>query len=132
MSLSQIKCHETGTISAYTGYLIALTIDDSVKDVECAKLCGYVSKWIDAKYLLRCTFNIDLLSPGAVFSKVLQEDDTDILKAFTSLLRIVKDVNKLNDKPLEQWKTYSTIIKKITTTILGEKVENNYEMSKSA
>ena len=57
------------------------------------------------KILVRvCVYiNVDLL-----FSKVLQEDDIDILIAFTSLLRTVKDVNKLNDKLLEQWKTYST------------------------
>ena len=41
---------------AYTSHLIALTSDASVKDVDRAKLCGYVSKWIDAKYLLGCAF----------------------------------------------------------------------------
>ena len=112
---------------AYTSHLIALTTDGSVKDVDRAKLRGYVSKWIDAKYLLGCAFFVDLLSPCAIFSKVLQEDDIDILEAFTSLLRTVKDVNKLSDKPLEQWKTYSTTIKKVTTTISGGKVENNYQ-----
>ena len=57
------------------------------------------------------------------FSKVLQEDDIDILEAFTSLLRTVKAVNQLSDKPLEHWKTYNTTIKKITTTSSGGKAE---------
>ena len=57
---------------AYTSHLIALTTDGSVKDVDRAKLRGYVSKWIDAKYLLGCAFFVDLLSPCAIFSKVLQ------------------------------------------------------------
>ena len=71
---------------AYTNHLIALTTDSSVKDVDRAKLRGYVSKWIDAKYLLGCAFFVNLLSPCAILSKVLQEDDIDILEAFTSLL----------------------------------------------
>ena len=40
-------------------------------------------------------FFVDLLSPCAILSKVLQENDVDVLEAFTSLLRTVKDVNKL-------------------------------------
>lgn len=32
-------------------------------------------------------FFVDLLSPYAVFSKVMQSDDLDVLSAFTSLLR---------------------------------------------
>ena len=86
---------------AYTSHLIALNF---CKD---AKLHGYASKLIDAKYLLGCAFVImvclfvNLLSPYAIFLKVLQEDDIDIVEAFTSLLRTVKDVNKPSDKPLE-------------------------------
>ena len=70
-----------------------------------AKLQGYLRKWVDAKYLLGCDFYIDLSSPCAIFSKVMQEDDLDVLGAFTSLLRTVKEVNKLSSKPLEQWRT---------------------------
>ena len=51
----------------------------------------------------------------------------DILEAFTTLLRTVKDVNKLRDKPLEYCKTYSTTVKKIITTSSGGKAENNYQ-----
>ena len=70
-----------------------------------AKLQGYLRKWVDAKYLLGCDFYIDLSSPCAIFSKVMQEDDLDVLGAFTSLLCTVKEVNKLSSKPLEQWRT---------------------------
>ena len=114
---------------AYASHLIALTADSSVKDVDRAKLCGYVSKWIDAKYLLGCAFFVNLLSPCAILSKVLQEDDVDVLEAFTSLLRTVKDINKLSNKPLEQWKTYSTTIKKITITSASSsgKAEDIYQ-----
>ena len=112
---------------AYTSHLIALTTDVSVKDADRAKLRGYINKWIDAKYLLGCAFFVDLLSPCAIFSKVLQEDDIDVLEAFTSLLRTVKDVNKLSDKPMEHWKIYSTTVKKITTASLGGKAEDIYQ-----
>ena len=66
---------------------------------------------------------MDLLSPCAIFSKVLQEDDIDALEAITSLLRTVKDVNKLSDKPIEHWKTYSTT----TTASSGGKAEDIYQ-----
>ena len=52
-------------------------------------------------------------SPCAIFSKVLQEDDLDVLGAFSSLVRTVKEINKLSDKPLEQWRTYCTTITKL-------------------
>lgn len=74
-----------------------------------------------------CLF-VDPLSPYAIFSKVLQEDDVDVLEAFTSLLRTVKDVNQLSDKPLEYWKTYNTTIKKIITTSSGGKAEDIYQL----
>ena len=44
----------------------------------------------------------------------MQEDDLDALGAFTSLLRTVKEVNKLSSKPLEQWQTYYTTLKKLS------------------
>ena len=124
--LDAMKCVLT-KYGAYTSHLIALTTDVSVKDADCAKLRGYINKWIDAKYLLGCAFFVDLLSPCAIFSKVLQEDDIDVLEAFTSLLRTVKDVNKLSDKPMEHWKTYSTTVKKITTASSGGKAEDIYQ-----
>ena len=51
-------------------------------------------------------FFVDVLSPCAVFSKIMQGDDLDVLAAFTSLLRTVKEVNMLSSKPLDQWPTY--------------------------
>lgn len=41
---------------AYTGHLIALSEERSVKAVDRAKLKGYCSKWIHAKYILGCAF----------------------------------------------------------------------------
>ena len=108
---------------AYSSHLIALILDASVKDVDRAKLHGYVSKWIDAKYLLGCAF-FSIFYHHVQFLKVLQEDDIDTLKAFTSLLKTVKGVNKLSYKPLKH--IHSTTIKKITTTSSGGKAENNY------
>lgn len=99
---------------AYTNHLTALSMDSSIKSVDRAKLQGYLRKWVDAKYLLGCAFFIDLLSPCAIFSKVMQEDDLDVLGAFTSLLRTVKEVNKLSSKPLEQWRTYCTTLTKLS------------------
>ena len=94
--------------------MIALSEDHSVKAVDCAKLKGYCNKWVHAKYILGCAFYCDLLSPCAIFSKVMQYDTLDVLGAFTSLLRTVKEVNKLSSKSLEHWPTYSSTLKGIT------------------
>ena len=99
---------------AYTSHLTALSEDRSVKSADRAKLRGYLSKWIDAKYLLGCAFFIALLLPCSIFSKVMQKDDLDVLGAFTSLLRTVKELNKLSSKGLEHWPTYAATLKKVT------------------
>ena len=99
---------------AYTSHLAALSEDSSVKSADCAKLRGYLRKWVNAKYLLGCAFFVDLLLPCSIFSKVMQEDDLDVLGAFTSLLRTVKELNKLSSKGLEHWPTYADTLKKLT------------------
>lgn len=96
---------------AYLSHLIALSEDSTVK---LAKLRGYCIKWADARYILGCAFYSDLLSPCAIFSQVLQSDTLDILGAFTSLLRTIQELNKLNSKKLEQWPSYSAICKSLT------------------
>jgi hypothetical protein len=78
------------------------------------KIQGYLGKWVDAKYLLGCALFIDLLTPCSIFSKSMQGDELDILGALTYLLRTVKETNKLNAKPLDQWPTYAATLKKIT------------------
>ena len=111
---------------AYTTHLTTLSKDPSVKSVDCAKLQGYMHKWLDAKYLLGCAFFVDLLSPCAIFSRVLQEDDLDVLGAFSSLVRTVKEINKLSVKPLEQWRTYCTTITKLDNgrSYQGQQLKN--------
>ena len=98
---------------AYTAHLATLSEDSLVKPVDCAKFKGYLRKWVDAKYILGCVFFIDLLTPCAMFSKSMQADELDILGALTYLLRTVKQTNKVNAKPLDQWPTYTATMKKI-------------------
>ncbi len=43
--------------------------------------------WVDGKYLLGCAVFVDLLSPCAILSKVMQYDQLDILAALTSVRR---------------------------------------------
>ena len=108
---------------AYTSHLAALSEDSSVKAADRAKLKGYLNKWLDAKYLLGCAFFVDLLLPCSIFSKVMQSDTLDVLSAFTSLLRSVKELNKLCSKGLEHWPTYTATQKKISE----ENGENVYQ-----
>ena len=51
----------------------------------------------------------------AVFSKVMQNDEVDILAAVTSLLKTMKETEKLRSKPLDQWPTYAATMKKISS-----------------
>ena len=98
---------------AYTSHLLALSEERSVKSSDRAKLRGYCNRWLDAKYLLGCTVFIDILSPCAIFSKVLQSNELDILAALTNLLRTVKETDKLSSLPLAQWPMYSATLKKV-------------------
>ena len=105
--------HVLSKFGAYTNHLTSLSEDSSVKPSDQAKLRGYCQKCVNAKYLLGCAFFVDLLSPCTFFSKVMQSDDLDVLAAFTSLLRTVKQVNMLCAKPLDQWPTYASTLQKI-------------------
>ncbi len=97
---------------AYTNHIATLSKDRSVKSTDCAKLKGYYSKWIEAKYLLGCALFVDLLTSCAIFSKCMQSDEVDILGALTCLLKTLKETDKLASKPLAQWTTYAATLRK--------------------
>ena len=107
---------------AYTSHLATLSEDTSVKSVDREKVKGYLHKWTNAKYLLRCAIFIDVLTPCAILSKTMQNDSLDILGALTCLIRTTKETNKLSSKPLEQWSTYSNTLQKISKDDKGETV----------
>jgi len=83
--------HVLSKYGAYTSHIAALSDDPSVKSPE-----GYYRQWINGKYFLGCAFFVDLLSPCTILSKVMQFDDLDILAVLTSLIRSVKEVDKLS------------------------------------
>jgi hypothetical protein len=99
---------------AFTHHLLTLSEDSSVKAVDRAKLKGYYTKWIQGKYILGCAVFVDLLLPCAIFSKVMQSDEIDILGALNSLLKTIQETDKLASKPLHQWPTYAATQKKFT------------------
>ena len=45
-------------------------------------------------------------------SKVMQQDNLHILAALTGLLKSVKELEKLESSPLQQWPTYVPTVKK--------------------
>ena len=99
---------------AYTSHLAALSEDPTVKSADKAKLKGYYKQWINAKYLLGCALCVNLLNPCTILSKVMQSDDLDILAVLTSLLRSVKEVDKLSSTHLDRWPTYAATLLKCT------------------
>ncbi|XP_065892470.1 zinc finger protein 862-like [Dysidea avara] len=100
--------------AAYTSHLAALSEDSSVKSVDRSKLKGYYNKWVNAKYILGCAVFVDVLSPCVILSKVMQYDHLDILAALSSLLRSIKEIEKLNSVPVDQWPTFASTISKCT------------------
>ncbi len=100
---------------AYTNHLAALSEDPTVKSADQAKLRGYYTKWVNGKYLLGCAVFTDLLAPCAILSKVLQYDQLNIIVALNSILRTVKETEKLSSTPLEQWATFAATLKKCTS-----------------
>ena len=99
---------------AYTSHIASLSTDPSVKPADRAKLKGYYHKWTNAKYLLGCAFYVDLLVPCTILSKVMQFDDLDILSTLTSLLKSVRELEKLSSTPLDKWPTYASTLSKCT------------------
>ena len=72
---------------AYLAHLTALTEDPHVKSVDKKKLKGYVYKWRDCKMLLGCALFHDVLKPGAILCKVLQQDEVCVVGAIESILK---------------------------------------------
>ena len=99
---------------AYTNHLTALSQDHTVKSTDHAKLHGYCSRWTEAKYLLGCAVFADVLTPYAIFSKVMQFDELGIPAELTSLLRTIKETEKLSSLPLAQWPIYSATLKNLS------------------
>ena len=57
---------------------------------------GYYNKWTIAKYLLGYYARyIDLLTPCALLSKVMQNDHLDILEALSAVLMVLKKTGVL-------------------------------------
>ena len=113
---------------AYTKYLTALSEDSSLKSVDRVKLLKYCRKWIQGKYVIGCAIFIDSLVHCAIFSKVMQFDEIDILGVLTSLLKIIKETDKLKSKSLEEWPTIAGIKKKFRNED-GKVTYQNQELS---
>ena len=111
---------------AYTEHLSTLSEDSSVKSSDCAKLRGYYLKWTHAKYILGCALFIDLLTPCSIFSKLMQSEEIDIVAALTSLLKTLREMEKLASKPITQWATYSATCAKFVTEGSGSASTSEY------
>ena len=108
--------HILSKYGAYTSYLMALSEDRSIKSFDRVQFRGYYNQWLHAKYhLLGCAVFVDILTPCAIFSKVMLSDELNILSVLSSLLRTVTETDKLSTLPLAEWPVYSATLKKIGT-----------------
>ena len=62
-----------------------------------------------------------------VLSKEIQYDHLDTLAALSSLLRSIKEIEKLSSTPVAQWPTYVSTISKCTTTDGSENTSTVYQ-----
>ena len=113
---------------AYTNHLAVLSEDSSVKATDRSKLRGHYRKWVDAKYIFGCAVFSDLLAPCSVLSKAMQSDDLDILGAISSVVKSVRDTNKLSSTPLEKWPTYDYLIKNTSVDDEGQESYQSQEL----
>ena len=116
MDLSQAQCFKACSFQVrhINTPSSSTSEDSSAKSIDRAKLHGYHRKWIEGQYLLGCAMFVDLLTPCSILSIVMQSDEVDILLALNSVLKTMKETEKLSSKPLDQWSTYAATIKKIT------------------
>ena len=119
--------HVLAKYGAYTNHLAALSEDQSIKSTDRSKIKGYHDKWIDGKYILGCALFVDLLNPCVILSKVMQNDDLDIVQALSSLIKSMKEIDKLSSTPLDQWAVYSATLEKCSTTEANGKVIYQYQ-----
>ena len=97
---------------AYTAHIAALSMDRSVTPADRAKLKGYHTKWTDAKYVLGCALYVDLLKPCAIFSTAMQSKEVDILGAMNGVVKTLRELEKLSQKPLDEWPLYAATVAK--------------------
>ena len=109
--------HILSKYGAYTNHLATLSEDAAIRSADRSKLKGYYNQWVNVKYLLGCDVFCDL-APGIILSKVMQYDDLDILQALSSMLRTVKETEKLSTSDLDQWPTYATTMQKCTAEVM--------------
>ena len=109
---------------AYTMHVVALSEDRSVRSTDREKLHGYCKQWVDSNYLLGCALFVDLLTPCAAFSKAMQAEKIDILGVLMSLLRSLKEIEKLAGLPLSHWPTYANTLGAISSKDNGS---NTYQ-----
>ena len=68
---------------------------------------------VAGKVLTRLCFFVDILTPCAIFFKVMQSSKLDVVAALTSLLRTFKETERLCTLQLNEWPVYSATLKKI-------------------
>jgi hypothetical protein len=99
------KCRELEDLISDLGEFISFT-DKGLRPVRASG-----SRWISHKLsAMRRILFIDLLNPCAAFSKAMQANEIDILGALMSVLRSLKEIEKLTALPLSQWPTYSNTL----------------------
>lgn len=59
--------HVLSKYGVYTNHLAALSVDDSIKSADRAKLAGFYKKWTEVKYLIGCAVFIDIYPPVQFF-----------------------------------------------------------------
>ena len=103
----------TNRFGAYLCHMISLTEDPAVKAVDKQKLKGYIKKWRDGKVLVGCAFFHDLLKPCSVLSKVLQDEELNIIDSIEAIMKTNKAIERIKTLNLEDLPTVSQVMSRV-------------------
>ena len=93
--------------------LVGIGTDGASANIAASGLKGHIESHLCC--ILGCGIFIDLLTPCTIVSKSMQADEIDILGALTAVLKMLKEMDKLASKPLDQWPTYTATVNKCNT-----------------
>ena len=65
------------------------------KSTDRSKMRGNHNKWVGGKYNLGCALFVDLLKPCFILSKVMQNDNLDVVEALSSVINTIRSMASL-------------------------------------
>ena len=108
---------------AYISHLSALVEDSLLKQVDRAKIKGYLRKWMQYKTIFGCALYVDILKPPSLLSQSLQHSELDVVLGIKNILKSVSALKSLARQDPLEWPTVEELLGRIK----DEGGENSYQ-----